>query len=163
MADAMVALATVTLPNAQSTIDFQNITPVYTHLLLQFTAPISSAAASPTIRFNSDASVAYSALYYQGSNGGLTSGGSILERTSASFIGLTTNYAGDRSAFEVMIFNYSANKHTFLMSQRGAPFLLTGMAAAQYHSTNAVNRITFSDSTAIYPAGTKVTLFGIVS
>lgn len=164
MANAMVALATITLGSAASTVTFASIPATYRDLRL--VSQVLSLSGTPTaygssIRFNSDSGSNYSTIYAYG-NGASTGSGS--EGGTTLSWGQFPN-TGGFDTFEIL--DYSAtDKHKSTLGRSGSVSASVWMYANRWASTSAITSITLTSpdlGADTFAAGSTFSLYGIVS
>jgi len=165
MANAMVALANVTLGSSAATVTFGSIPATYRDLRMVIQAPLTSLPGTTDSDFilNSDAGANYS---------GVTMSGNGSSASSASGTGLTrVDAPSDSTSFDVLwtvdILDYSAtDKHKTILDRYTKAASLTRAGCYRWANTSAVTTVTFrggDSQTKPFAAGSTFALFGIVS
>ena len=162
MANAMVALANLTLSSAQATITFGSIPATYRDLRLVISNKMVNNGASCDLRVNNDSGSNYANIYvYALGSGGGTSG---VATTSYGYVDVLGSDTTSPSVFTVDIMDYAAtDKHKSILSRGANPTNGVQMSAIRWASTSAITSITLSTGSGNYAAGSTFALYGIVS
>jgi hypothetical protein len=164
MANAMVALATITLGSAASTVTFSSIPATYRDLRLVSFVPSltgSPTAAGAFARFNGDTGANYSTVYAYG-NGSSTGSGS--ESTSTLFWGAFPA-AGGIDHWDILDYAQT-DKHKTAIGRADGNGASTWMYAGRWASTSAITSITLTapdTGSDQFGIGSVFSLYGIVS
>lgn len=165
MANAMVALATVTLGSPQSTITFSNIPATYRDLRVVFVAA-TNANSNNMMRVNGDTTSVYTQVYAGGTGTSTTSGtigtSNALGTDSSAF---TTTVVG-ASNHIIDIMDYSAtDKHKGLIFRANRTGGHVEMMVGRWASTAAITSLVFYPYTGGYTWSTNSTfsLYGVLS
>lgn len=164
MANAMVALANLTLGSAQASVTFASIPATYRDLRLVINAKNSTTPTNILVRFNGDSGGNYSSVYMKGSGSSATSG-SDGPSSTANNIGVAYATAGlfDLTTFD--LFDYSAtDKHKTGLARAGNAYSEGAVArATRWASTAAVTSIVCILDSNNFDTGSTFALYGIVS
>jgi len=156
MANAMVALANLTLTGSQTTITFSNIPATFRDLRLVVNA--GGISDDILIQFNGDGGSNYSRVYMFGQSSGAVSGTGGTTFISAGYIG------SGLTPFTFDVMDYSAtNKHKSTLS-RSSDTAVVGAVAGRWASTSAVTSMTvYRAGVNVFSAGSTLSLYAIVS
>lgn len=165
MAATYEPIATTTLTNYASTIDFTNIPATYTDLRIVLVGQHRSTTAIVRIRVNSDTGTNYSYTSLRGTGSG---GGEVSARSaniSRIECGNSNFNTTDPSLITADWFSYAGSTYkTCLVTTSqdrngsGVVYRTVGL----WRSTSAITSITMALSTGDYKDGTTVTLYGIL-
>jgi len=166
MANAMVALANITLASSASTVTFSSIPATYRdlRLVINYTLSANPTARDSFIAFNGDTGANYSYVYMYGSG----------SSTGSSSVGSDNNIqwpldaSGSRiTTIQMNIMDYSAtDKHKTVIMRADDAGYMTLAEAGRWASTSAITSmmITSGDSgSRPFIAGSTFSLYGIVS
>lgn len=154
-------LATITLPSATNTVDFESISSSYRDLVLVIEGSATAGGAGFRLRLNGDTGSTYNMIGMR--NNGTTPvspayGGNTVFLPSD--VGLTT----DRFMCVVQINDYAqTNKHKPLLVRTDTSDNVTEAWAMRWASTSAVNEINVFLSSQNFSAGTTMSLYAIAS
>lgn len=165
MANAMVALANITLGTSQATVTFGSIPSTYRDLRLIVQAPLTSLPGTTDSDFivNADSGANYGGVTMIGNGSSAVSlSGSSLTRVDAP---------SDSTTFDVMwnidILDYCAtDKHKTIIERYSRGAALTRAGYYRWGNTAAITSITFrggDSQTKPFASGSIFTLYGIVS
>jgi hypothetical protein len=162
---AITPLANITLGSAQNTVTFSSISQSYRDLILIYQGQASSYSGNaPSMRFNSDSSVAYPCVLMTG-NGTSTfsslTGFTWINISDADYLSPNT-----QQLITVQIMDYSAtDKHKSTLSRANNPGQGVNVNAGRWPSTSAITTITlaiaFGGSN--FNAGSTFALYGVSS
>jgi hypothetical protein len=165
MANAQVALATITLGSAQSTVTFSSIPATYRDLRLVVQSPVLSLPVTTDMDFilNGDAGTNYSGVTMTGNGSSATSAvGSSLSRVDAPSDSTTADFV-----WMIDIMDYSAtDKHKTILDRYSRAAYGARAGAYRWANTAAVTSITFrggDSQTRLFIAGSTFSLFGILA
>jgi hypothetical protein len=150
-----VALATVTLGSAASTVTFSSIPATFKDLIVIVNGT-TSTGINGSVYFNSDTTAAnypYVRMWGDGSSPASSSGNNI-------WYDMQTN----RTMLRIQIMDYSAtDKHKTSLSRWDTAQNLTGATAVRWANTNAINTLQFKDTNnaATFSVGTTFSLYGV--
>lgn len=165
---AVTKIQTVTLASATANIDFTSIPSSYTDLML--VASVREATSNDVValvRFNGDASSAYTTRNLQGNGSSSNSGGNTSPVTYADQIGEPSNYtASTFGSMTLYIPNYAgANAKSFSgdsVSENNATASYQRIQTNLWNNTSAITRITLTTySGANWAQYSSATLYGI--
>lgn len=154
MANAMVALASVTLGSAASSITFGSIPGTYRDLRLVNFQGSANGNQDVGVQFNGVGGTTH--VYMAGLGSGSGSSG-----TGADLLGYVN---GPGLLNQIDILDYSAtDKHKSGLIRYGADTNFAAAAAFRWASTSAITTIRLYLGTGTFSAGSSFTLYGIVS
>lgn len=156
MANAMVALATLTLSGSQTTITFSNIPATYRDLRLVVNA-YGPGGDNSYCRFNSDSSSNYPQVYMYGNGSSANSSSSTWTEQYLGTLGtaMTTN--------TLDIFDYAqSDKHKSTLARGNDTTAYVQARAGCWASTSAITSIAVTCGGS-YSTGSTFSLYGIVS
>jgi len=160
MANAMVALANITLGSAQATITFSSIPATYRDLRIVVSCQAMSGNGVMATQFNADTGSNYSyvGMYGEGGSAGSESGSTTYIKTSVSNV--TSN-----EMITIDVMDYSAtDKHKSALLRPGNAATNLAAYAGRWANTAAVTSVKlYHTGTNQFGAGTTATLYGIVS
>ena len=159
-------LANTTVAIAAASISFSNIPATYRDLVIVMSIA-TNVNMNNAIRFNSDSGSNYSRVFMSGNGSTATSGtgggGTSLQIDQTAFTGSTLG----EQATVIEVMDYSAtDKHKTVVIRQNRVGANSGVdaIAGRYASTSAITSFTFIPvSTAVFSAGSRVELYGIVS
>lgn len=159
MANAMTALGTLTLGSSQATVTFASIPGTYRDLRLVINGT-ATVGGNIFIRFNGDASNAYTYVQAYGTGSSAasstSSGGETADASGVFYTSQTV------ATYDFM--DYSAtDKHKTNVNRGSAASNLVIMSAGRWASTSAITSIVVSHGSGSYASGTVFSLYGIVS
>jgi hypothetical protein len=159
MASAQVALATITLGSAASTVTFSSIPATYRDLRLVIQASSPADTADIVARFNGDSGANYSLVQMYG-NGSTA--------TSSASSGQTELYFGyyntTQGMVQLTVFDYSqTDKQKSALSRSDLPGALVFARAGRWASTSAITSMLIYPTYGQFAAGSTFSLYGIVS
>lgn len=154
MANAMIALATITLGASQSTVTFSSISGSYRDLRL-IISNITGSIATRTV-FNGDTTAAnYNSVTAYGD--GATASSTSVSGTRA-YLNLHFNAASENWLIDIM--DYSAtDKHKTVLAKLTDSTSASQMASGRWGSTAAITSIALTSPIG-YPIGSVFTLYG---
>jgi hypothetical protein len=148
-----VALATVTLGSAASSVTFSSIPATYRDLVFVINAAANSQVLGSGLQFNGDTSDSYP--YVQMFN---TSSNADIDPYTAG--GYITN--NDRWMTIAQIMDYSAtDKHKTVLARHNNVGGLVMANASRWPSTAAINQMVLISNVSAYQIGTTIALYGI--
>ena len=165
MANAMVALANLTLGSAQATVTFSSIPATYRDLRLVVTIPTGYSGAGSGVKFNTDTD-------YTNNYSRVVMGGNGTSAYSSSNSGAGNPAANhDLGALRADgnliadFLDYSAtDKHKTVLVRENGSGNEASAQATRWASTAAVTTLTFTtDGGTNLPSGSSWALYGIVS
>lgn len=165
MASAQVALATITLGSAASSVTFASIPATYRDLRLVSFVPSltgSPTAAGAFARFNSDTGGNYNTVYAYG-NGSSTGSGT--ETNSTTLFWGAFPAAGGIDHWDILDYAQT-DKHKSAIGRADGNGASTWMYAGRWASTSAITSITLTSPDSgsdQFGIGTTFALYGIVS
>ena len=162
MASAQVALATITLGSAASTVTFSSIPATYRDLRLVINASGTGGNGLVKVQFNGDTSTSNYfdvGMYGDGSSAGSES------HTTLGYIkgGITSLGASETILIDVLDYMATDKHKALLLKQTSASAGLEAFAG-RWASTSAVTSIAIGQSgTNTFATGSSFSLYGIVS
>lgn len=158
MANAMVALANITLGSSAATVTFGSIPATYRDLRLVIGGSTSASAAF-YIRLNADSGTNYNDVAMYGD--GTTAGSNSRSNNSSGYIGIADT-AINTTTVDVM--DYSAtDKHKSWLSRGNAAGTRTESRAGRWANTAAVTSLMVATDTGTLTVGTVISLYGILA
>ena len=156
------ALATITLQEASSTVEFSGIPNTYRDLILVISGQASAADSSVNVQINTDTTSAnYPMVYAYGD--GSSPGGGTLNSNGAQ----VSYFSGTGPIItSVEFIDYSAtDKHTTILSRQNQPSGWVAMWAGRWANTNAINqlKVVFAQAGRTWNTGTTFALFGRIA
>ena len=150
-----VALATVTLSSATSSVTFGSIPATFKDLVVIVSGTQAAISAS-IIAFNGNTTASnYSRVWMLGDGSGTASNASSADR-------LIFNLGSTQSSAIVQIMDYSAtDKHKTYLSRSNAPGNYLYALAGRFANTSAITSVSFTGDPSSFVAGTTFSLYGI--
>lgn len=159
MANAMVALATITLGSSASTVTFGSIPATYRDLRLVVDLTPSGSLGEIYARLNTDSGSNYPVVE-AGGNGSTTFSGAYT--LTGGLIGYLSG--SGKTVIEANVMDYSAtDKHKTIVSRQSTSTEVAAMRFARWANTGIVTSLTFACQAGSFASGTTVSLYGIVS
>lgn len=166
MANAMVALANLTIGTPQATVTFASIpTSGYRDLRLVATYGLSVTGKQVYFRVNSDSGTNYNAVGMTGYGASSTISWTQTNQTQFTTMVATGLATGDLSLLTVDFMDYAqTNKHKSTILRSNHPGEVTSLAG-RWASTSAITTIQLLPESGggNFVAGSTFTLYGIVS
>jgi hypothetical protein len=159
MPSAQVALATITLGSAQSTVTFSSIPATYRDLRLVVDLTPTAATYDIYGRFNGDSGSNYSYVE-AGGNGSVTYSGA----STLTFhpIGYLTTAA--KTVIEFSVLDYSVtDKHKPGLVRQSTAAEAVAMRATRWANTSAITSLAVIASTSTFASGSVFSLYGILA
>lgn len=159
---AWTPLANLTLGSAAASVTFSSISSAYRDLVLVANVSVTSAGNSFQLRFNGDTTASYS--YVSAEGNGTSAGGT--SGTSNAFVmnSWAGSLNGTLSVMKVEILDYSStDKHKSLLGRGDNSSKNTGMNAARWANTAAINSIYCFAGGDNFSAGSTFALYGVSS
>ncbi len=150
-----IALANLTLTQADAVIDFTSIPNTYRDLVLIVSNSIQNDVY---LQFNNDTGSNYSWVWGGGQNSGVQNGSNGTSTFAyTGWNGLGVNH--------INIMDYSAtDKHKAVLSRSGsAGNSIVQMVASRWANMNAITAIKLTNAAGDFPIGSNFALYGIVS
>jgi hypothetical protein len=161
MADAMVALATITLGSTATSVSFASIPSTFRDLRLIVVGTQTTTGNGSYLRFNSDSTTSYSFVSAEGNGSVRTSYG--WEDTYMYFAAAYNSGDTTVPSVEIIdIFDYAQDKHKTAIARISSPAREVAMGASRWYKTAAINSILVSGQFTSFKAGTTFSLYGIV-
>jgi len=162
MTNTYIALSTITLATATSSVTFGSIPQTYRDLVLVIFARSASTDSNLRLRFNGDSgsNYTYVRMFGNGSSAFSDSTGS----SGLQVARLTQNNAAEYGTGMNHIMDYSAtDKHKTVLSRTGVASAFTFANAGRWANTAAITSLTFTgyDSGFDIGSGTTFSLYGI--
>lgn len=155
-------IATVTASGVSTFLVMSSIPSTYTDLVL-IGNYFKSAAASASIRFNSDTATNYSQTAMTG-NGTATNSGRETSQTSFYLMDFLSASTSEPNISITHIMNYSnTTTNKTVLDRGGAAGQGTAANVGLWRSTSAINRIDILTGTGTFSSGTTFTLYGIAA
>lgn len=167
MANAMVALANLTLGSAASSVTFGSIPTgsTYRDLRLVISYAMTSNTDSVYLRVNGDSGSNYSVVYMAG-NGSSASSGSSSPRGEIPnqwLVGGVTTSGGNLTTYDLLDYQ-ATDKHKSFLIRANTAANEVGAMAARWASTSAISSIVLTTALAsTFAAGSTFSLYGVVS
>jgi hypothetical protein len=157
MTNTYIALSTITLATAQSSVTFGSIPQTYRDLVLVLNGTMS-VVDTIGIRFNSDSGSNYFGVSMNGS--GSSASSDTWTSITQAFVGV---FATTQTTSIIQIQDYSVtDKHTTILSRTGAAGDRVRAHAFRWANSAAISSITFtSNGGTNYQSGTTFSLYGI--
>jgi hypothetical protein len=162
VANAMVALANLTLGSSQATVTFSSIpTAGYRdlQLVVSGSTTLSSTIDALNLQYNGDTGGNYYHVYMTGDGSSATSGSG--NQANAS-VGIVSSLAVSTTVVDIM--DYSAtDKHKSAVSRGNASNWGVRANATRWASTAAITQVLVkTEANLIFAAGTTFALYGVV-
>jgi hypothetical protein len=162
MPSAQVALATITLGSAQSTITFASIPATYRDLRLVIQGSLSAGSNYFKLNFNGDSGANYNYVFMRGDGTSATSSASsndvsIYQTPSSIGSGVNTMISAD-------IFDYGqTDKHKSTLTRSHSDGVYVWAIAGRWANTAAVTSVAVAAYSGNLNTGTVISLYGIAS
>jgi hypothetical protein len=149
-----------TFASAASSITLNTLPTTYTHLKLISVSPaVSSTAGRTGLRFNGDSNANYHYLQIGSTNGSTTS-----DTADGVSYALTGYNAGSNSMQIMDIHGYRSTAfNKSIYAHHGDTYPERGWMVSTWNNTAAITTIEVFCLSGTFPAGTNITLYGIVS
>jgi len=160
MTNTYIALSTITLGTATSSVTFGSIPQTYRDLVL-----VSNASGSATlegrVRLNADSGSNYHSVRMSG-NGSSSTSASLGSQTSGSISTIATATTGGALQIELQVMDYSAtDKHKTMLARSDQSAVATEAVALRWANTAAVTTVQILTSTGNFAIGATFSLYGI--
>lgn len=169
MTNTYIALSTITLATATSSVTFGSIPPTYRDLVLVANYGATSANTSlSSLQFNSDTGANYNDVFMSGNNDNTTSSGSSSAQTSLRVLRNFFDASALNQQAQIQFMDYSAtDKHKSILIRVGSTTVGGGgggvvATAGRWASTSAITTIRFFTGNT-FLVGSTLSLYGIGS
>ena len=159
MANAMVALANITLGSSAATVTFSSIPATYRDLRLVINGKTTIGQYSTIFEINGDTGSNYYRVYFTGNGSTTTSA------TSATTYAILADENPTTPGIDILDFmDYSAtDKHKSIIYRNNVADTSSGAGALRWANTAAITSFKIGSGASTWMAGSTFSLYGIVS